>query len=128
MASKNRGSISAFAVCSFIGMTTLAGLVFDGGRVISAYAEMSDVAENAARFGCQQVAGIRSGKIHVDSVNARVRITSYLSEHDLSGLIDVDSGGARVTVTKKIPMKLLSLIGIDSRTVTVTRSAHVVSG
>lgn len=128
MRHNERGSISAFVVCSLIGISALAGLVFDGGRVISAYADISDAAENAARFGCQQMSGIRAGKMHVDSANAQVRIASYLNSQHLRGSSEVDDGGARVTVQKEIPMKILSLIGIHSRTITVTRSAHVVSG
>ncbi len=128
MSNKEQGSISAFVVCSLLGITSLAGLVFDGGRVVDAYADMSDAAENAARIGCQQIAGIRSGSIYVDNTDASRRITNYLRAENLEGEIEVQDGGVRVTVRKAIPMKLLSLIGIRGRTVTVTRAAHVVSG
>jgi hypothetical protein len=128
MSNKEQGSISAFVVCSLLGITALSGLVFDGGRVVDAYADMSDTAENAARIGCQQIAGIRSGNMYVDNTNASRRIASYLRAKDLEGEIEVQDGGVRVTVRKVISMRLLSLTGIRERTVTVTRSAHVVSG
>ena len=128
MSNRQQGSISAFVVCSLFGITALTGLVFDGGRVVDAYANMSDVAENAARIGCQQIAGIRAGNIYVDNTNASQRVANYLRAKDLDGEIEVQNGGVRVTVRKVIPMKLLSLTGRGGRTVTVTRSAHVVSG
>lgn len=128
MSCNQRGSISAFVVCSLIGITALAGLVLDGGRVVSAFADLSDAAENAARIGCQEVSGIRSGKMHVDPNNARASISHYLRSKDLEGSIEVQNGGARVTIRRVVQMRLLSLIGIQTRTITVTRSAHVVSG
>jgi hypothetical protein len=44
------------------------------------------------------------------------------------GEVKVFGGGASVTIQKVVSMKLLSLIGIRNRTITITRSANVVSG
>ncbi len=128
MTSNERGSISAFVVCSLIGIFALAGLVFDGGRVISAYADISDIAENAARIGCQHVSGVRSGQIHVDPDDARTEIRDYLQSQKVQGSVEIGDGGARVVIQREVSMKLLSLIGFSSRTIKVTRSAHVVAG
>ena len=45
--SGDRGSLSAFVACLVTMFIALAGLTFDGGRVISKYVEISDVAANA---------------------------------------------------------------------------------
>lgn len=128
MRTRNRGSISAFAVCVMMSLVALTALAFDGGRMVSAYAELSDIAENAARIGCQQVVGIRSGEPKLDSRDATSRMSEYLSSKSLASNIRVGEGSAEVTVQRAIPMRLLSLIGISSRTIAVTRSARVVQG
>jgi hypothetical protein len=106
----------------------LTGLVLDGGTVIAEYAQLTDVAENAARIGCQQIAGIRNGKPHLDASSAQSEILKYLNDRNIQGKVDVEDGGAQVSLTKTVPMKFLALIGIRERTVTVVRSARVVSG
>lgn len=128
MSHRNRGSISAFVVCVFLGLTAVTGLVFDGGRVITAYAEISDIAENAARIGCQQVSGIRAGKPYVDKSLASTEVFNFLSSQGIQGEVAIRDGGASVTVQRTVTMKLLSLIGIGKRTIKVTRSSSVVSG
>lgn len=106
----------------------LAGFVFDGGRVVARYAELSDIAENAARIGAQQVVGIRSGDSHLDERAASHRIESYLSENKVAGRISVDNGGTVVEIRDSVPMRLLSLIGIRERKIVVSRTSFVVSG
>ena len=128
MSQKSEGSISAFVVCLTMSLIVLAGLVFDGGRVIARYAELSDIAENAARIGAQQVVGIRSGDPQLNEVAASRRIENFLNDKRLSGRVTVRDGGTIVEVREKIPMVLLSLIGIRERHIVVTRTSFVVSG
>jgi len=59
--STQRGSISALVVCLVISAIAVVGISYDGGRVVSSYVELSDVAQNAARIGAQHVVGIREG-------------------------------------------------------------------
>ena len=63
---RNRGSLSAIVVCLVMATMSLAGLAYDGGRVVSTYMEMSDAAQNAARLGGQQIVGIREGNPRID--------------------------------------------------------------
>jgi hypothetical protein len=125
---REQGSISAFVVCLLFGLTALVGLVFDGGRVVTEYADISDIAENASRIGCQQISGIRVGTPYVDKTRAAMEISNFLNSHGVHGEVKVFGGGASVTIQKVVSMKLLSLIGIRNRTITITRSANVVSG
>ncbi len=106
----------------------LAGFVFDGGRVVARYAELSDIAENAARIGAQQVVGIRSGNPYLDERAASRRIESYLSDKKVVGRISVHDGGTVVEVRASVPMRMLSLIGIRERKILVSRTSFVVSG
>lgn len=124
----SQGSISAFVVCLTMSLLVLAGLVFDGGRVVARYAELSDIAENAARIGAQQVSGIRAGEPRLNENAARHRIEDFLSDLHVTGRVAVQSGGAVVEVRDIVRMRLLSLIGIRGRSVTVTRTSFVVSG
>ena len=128
MENRQQGSISAFVVCLLFGLTALTGLVFDGGRVVTEYADISDIAENAARIGCQQISGIRVGTPYVDQTRAENEISNFLNSYGVHGEVRVFGGGASVTIQKVVSMKLLSLIGIRNRTITITRSANVVSG
>lgn len=128
MSQKSHGSISAFVVCLTMSLLVLAGFVFDGGRVIARYAELSDIAENAARIGAQQVVGIRSGDPQLNDVAASRRIEDFLSDKRLSGRVTVRDGGTIVEIREKVPMILLSMIGIRERDIVVTRSSFVVSG
>ena len=61
--STERGSISALVLGLTITFMLCAGLVVDGGRVVSRYLELADIAENAARSGSQELRSLRSGKI-----------------------------------------------------------------
>jgi hypothetical protein len=125
---KSQGSISAFVVCLTMSLLLLAGFVFDGGRVVARYAELSDIAENAARIGAQQVVGIRSGNPYLDERAASRRIESYLSDKKVVGRISVHDGGTVVEVRASVPMRMLSLIGIRERKILVSRTSFVVSG
>ncbi len=124
----SNGSISAFVVCFAMSIISLAGLVFDGGRVIAEYARTSDLAENAARIGCQQISGIREGRPHLNTSLAQSEMLKYLRDRNIQGKTLVEDGGAQVTITRVVSTKFLVLIGIRERTVKVTRSARVVSG
>lgn len=126
--SRSRGSISAFVVCLTMSLLVLAGLVFDGGRVVARYAQLSDTAENAARIGAQQVVGIRAGEPRLNESAARRRIADFLNQNNVAGRVTVRDGGAIVEIRDTVEMRLLSLIGIRDRRVIVTRTSFVVSG
>lgn len=72
-------SISGLFVCLIMGLVSLAALIFDGGRIVDTYAEMSDLAAAAARVGGQEIAGIRENRIHVNETRARSSMNQYLS-------------------------------------------------
>lgn len=122
------GSISAFVVCITMSLLVLTGLVVDGGRVIARYAELSDIAENASRIGSQQIVGIRAGDPELYEVGARQRINDFLDSKHLSGRVTARDGGTIVEIRATVPMRVLSIIGINERRIVVTRTSFVVSG
>ena len=74
MRPRERGSVTVFVVIFTIALVFVAGLVFDGGQILAARREASNVAESAARAGAQAIDEgelRRSGQIRLDPLNAR---------------------------------------------------------
>jgi hypothetical protein len=128
MAGSARGSVSAFVVCLFLGMVALVGLAYDGGRVSSRYGELSDLAANAARVGAQQVTGIRAGEPKIDPDGARTAAVRFLARRSLPSRVVVQGDRITVTVRAVVPMRILSLVGVTARSISVTRSVELVAG
>jgi hypothetical protein len=128
MDGSSRGSVSAFVVCLFLGMVALVGLAYDGGRVSSRYGELSDLAANAARIGAQQVNGIRAGEPRIDPEGARAAAARFLARRNLPSRIVVQGDRITVSVRTIVPMRILSLLGVTERSISVTRSAELVAG
>ena len=124
----NQGSLSAMMICLVMATISLAGLAYDGGRVVSAYMAMSDAAQNAARLGGQQIVGIRDGHPHIDENLAISAMHAYLVTRGFAGKYDLQGTKATVEISQKVPMRILGIIGIGDRTVRVIRTADVVDG
>jgi len=107
---------------------SLAGLVHDGGRIIATYMQISDVAQNAARLGGQQVVGIRDENPRVDVSTASKLIRNYVGTQSVRSDIQINGRRVSVTIEKNVRMNILGLFGVSSRTVRVTRTAEVVDG
>lgn len=120
---RHRGSISALVVCLVISAIAVLGISYDGGRVVSRYVELSDVAQNAARVGAQHVVGIREGNPRISRSASSSAVKNFLHSEDVSGDFDMDSRRVTVRVSAVVPMKILGIIGLHWRTVSVTRSA-----
>lgn len=125
---RNRGSMSAMVVCLIMATMSLAGLAYDGGRVVSTYMQMSDAAQNAARLGGQQLVGIRNGHPHIDEDLATSAMRAYLVVRGLTGSFDIQGTRATVVVSTKVPMGILGIIGVGERTIRVNRTVDVVDG
>ena len=111
-----------------MGTMTLAGLAYDGGRVVSTYMAVTDAAQNAARLGGQQIIGIRDGHPHIDENLATSTMRAYLVARGLTGTFDLQGTKATVVVSRKIPMRILGIIGVGERTIRVNRTVDVVDG
>ena len=115
-------------ICLVMATISLAGLAYDGGRVVSAYMEMSDAAQNTARLGGQQLVGIRDGDPHIDEDLATSAMRACLVARGLVGKFNVQGTKAKVEVFQKVPMRILGIVGISERTIRVIRTVDVVDG
>lgn len=123
---RDRGSVSGFVVVITIAVLACGGLVVDGARVVGAKVEAADHAENAARAGAQEIIA-RDGVVTIDVTSARQRATGYLASVGAHGTVTVTPTQIVVTVSESVDTTLLSLVGIDTRSVSATRSADPVT-
>jgi hypothetical protein len=125
---EDRGSISALVVCLVMGFVALAGLAFDGGQVVDTYVEISDVAQNAARLGAQQLVGFRSNNPHIDESSSTRLMQEFVHSYGLNATYVIDGTRATVTIEKRVPVRILGVFGIGSRHVCVTRVVDIIDG
>ena len=123
-----RGSMSAFVACLVSACVPCLALVVDGGQVVVAYADAADHCQNAARLAAQNVVGIRAGNPRVDAREGVRDARSYMSDAGLPATVTVDGPSVRVTVEKVVRLPMLSLIGVGSTRVRVSRSALLAEG
>jgi hypothetical protein len=110
---------------SFVAVT---GFVFDGARVMTAYARASDTAENAARLGSQYFTGIRANHPVLDPLVSMAAMRHYLQLMRADSSVSTVDDKVTVTVTAHVPMRILGLFGVPAKSVRVTRSAEPVLG
>lgn len=125
-----QGAISAFVVVVAATLILVAGLVLDGGRIISARRETSSVAQNAARAGAQAIslAETRAGTTTLDPGAASAAVTDYLARTGHRGSARVTGDTVEVTVVHTVPMLLLSIAGAGERAVQAVETARIVQG
>lgn len=123
-----RGSLSAITVCLVLAGVSTAGLVFDGGAAINQYQRLSDLAENAARAGAQEIVGVREGNIHIDSRAAGETSRRYLQFFGTAGEVQVSTNSVTVEISAVVTPQILGLFGLHGRRIHVLRTARIVSG
>ena len=123
--------MTVFVVGLTLALMMVAGLVYDGGRILAARRQAHDLADNAARAAAQAVDldGLRSGSpVELDPLAAQVAAEDYLAATGHDGEVLVTADTVEVTVTITAPMVLLQLAGISERTVTASGEARLVRG
>jgi len=114
-----------------VALLVLGALVFDGGQILTARREANNLARQAARAGAQQldVAQARVGDFTLDPVAAEQTARTFLADQGVTPTaVRVLGDRVEVTITLTQPTPLLSIVGIDERTVTATASARAVRG
>ena len=124
----HRGSLSAMSVCLVLSVMALVGLVFDGGANVNEYMRLSDIAENAARVGAQEIVGIRAGDAHIDSRKAAIASKNYLRSYGVAGSVSITRESVMVAVEGDVTFQILSIIGLSGRHLRVVRTAGIVAG
>lgn len=126
-----RGTVTVFVVGLTLALMMVAGLVYDGGRILAARRQAHDVADNAARAGAQavDVDALRAGApVELDPLAAQVAAEDHLALTGHVGEVSVTGDSVEVTVTITTSMVLLQLAGVPERTVTASGRARLVRG
>jgi hypothetical protein len=124
---RDRGSISGFVVVITLTVLVCAGLAVDGARIVGGKVSAADHATNAARAGAQQLMSLHDGAPSLDLARARAVANGYLAAHGLAGSVEVSPQRITVTVRIIVPMTLLRLAGVSSKSVSATRSSTPIS-
>jgi Flp pilus assembly protein TadG len=127
------GAISIILVLLAGALFGLAGLVWDGGRAITARQHAADLAEQAARAGANDLdlTAIRDqGSDSIDGRRAIADACHYvLVASPASGCTATATGeSVTVTVTTHTPTALLGIIGLSSLTTHGHATASAVRG
>lgn len=132
-AADDRGAISVILVLLTGALFGLAGLVWDGGRAITARQHAADLAEQAARAGANDldVNAIRShGSDVVDVSRAIADACRYVNVASPGSGCTATANGASVTVhvTTRTSTALLGIVGVSSLTTHGYATASAVRG
>jgi Flp pilus assembly protein TadG len=126
-----RGSATIFVVGFAVVLLAGAGLAIDGGRAINARDKATDVAEQAARAGADQVdnRALRAGGVVVlDQGAARVRADSFVLDAGYVPTTSTSANTVTVRTSATYRTALLGIIGINSIEVSGIATASPVTG
>jgi hypothetical protein len=124
-----RGAVSAWTILMASGVfLILLGLVYDGGNVIDARLEAHRAAEQAARGGADEMAGLRDGHETVNVLAARSRANEILADAGWQGSVRIRGRDVSVRVRDRSPNVFLNVIGFKSFPVDVTGTATSITG
>jgi hypothetical protein len=125
-----RGSIAAFVVLFSFCLMALAGLVTEGGAVMSAREQAMTEAEQAARVGAEQasVLGLHNGRILASGSAPTAAAEFVMALYGHRGTATRIGGEVTATVSPfSIRTPLLGLIGLPSIRVSARASAEAVA-
>ena len=128
---RDDGQVTAFVTLLMVAMLAMAGLVYDGGALITAKRRANNEAEAAARAGAAAVSHetLRgTGAIEVDPHRAVSAAQSYLATTGHAGSVNVSGNVVDVTVTFAQPLRILGFAGLVSLSVTGHGSARAARG
>ena len=119
------GGIAFLMLGTAVALLMVLGLVLDGSAKAHALDRANQLAYEAARAGLQTVNPSAS---RVDAVAVDTAVEDYLAVHGVSGTAAIADQQVIVEVTITEPTKMLSMVGIDSMTVTGHGTANLVYG
>ena len=131
MKRSDRGVVTVFVAGITVALLMVAGLVVDGGYVLAARREASNVAESAARAGAQALdtnAARNNANATLDPAAATRAAQAFLVSAGRVGTVTVAGGTVRVEVTIQQRTYLLSIAGTRSITVKGVGEARPVRG
>ncbi len=129
-----RGVASAFVLMIVVTLLMCAGLALDGARLIGARRNLQLVASGAARTGSQWLdeSALNEGRLALDETNAKNAVVEVLEQQGIdSGHRSVEylgNGALRVKVSREVPMILLWMMGVATKTVSASAQSQTVKG
>lgn len=126
-----RGSATIFVVGFALVLFAAAGLAIDGGRAINARDKATDVAEQAARAGADQLdqGALRDhGMVVLDQGAARARADSFVTVAGYAPTTSTNTDTVTVRASATYRTALLGIIGINSIDVSGVATASPVTG
>jgi Flp pilus assembly protein TadG len=129
MARREDGVITVMVVVLTIAVVAAAGLVIDGGRVLAARRDATNVAAAAARTAAQEFDVTRFENnnqvnlIGTDALNVAQEILTRQGYSPSDTTITIDGATVRVEIREDVPLTLLALTGLRTRTVVGTATA-----
>jgi Flp pilus assembly protein TadG len=126
-----RGSATIFVLGFAMVLFAGAGLAIDGGRAINARDKATDVAEQAARAGADQLdqGALRNGgTVVLDQGAARARADSFVRVAGYAPTTTTTANAVTVRASATYRTALLGIIGINSIDVSGIASASSATG
>jgi Flp pilus assembly protein TadG len=126
-----RGSATIFVVGFAVVLFAGAGLAIDGGRAINARDKATDVAEQAARVGADQLdrGTLRDdATVLLDQGTARDRADSFVIDAGYVPTTTTDVSTVTVRASATYRTALLGIIGINSIDVSGFATANSIAG
>ena len=123
------GAVTVMIVVLTIAVVAASGLVVDGGRVLAARRDATNIAAAAARTAAQELDVTRfenNNQVDLISDDARKVAEEILTRQGYAladTTITVDGPTVRVEIRDDVPLTLLALTGIRTRTVVGTATA-----
>jgi putative Flp pilus-assembly TadE/G-like protein len=127
------GSITLMLAVLFVAMIAMAGIVIDGGAKLTAAENATAIAQEAARAGAGMVnpqAAYTGGNFVVSRTAAVQAANEYLARtgYQAGSTVVATGNTIRVVVHVTRPTRILSIIHIDSFSVTGTGTATLAAG
>ncbi|MGI5213348.1 TadE/TadG family type IV pilus assembly protein [Plantactinospora sp. CA-290183] len=127
----DRGSATVFGLFLIMVVLVFAGAILEVGVAMSARGHATDIAQQAARAGANQLnlAALReAGVVQIDPTAAQAAATAFLTQMGEQGTVTVTAEEVQVTVTVTRPGILVPLLGIETLTLRATASAAPITG
>ena len=119
------GGIAFLMLGTAVALLMVLGLVLDGSAKAHALDRANQLAYEAARAGLQTVNPSAS---RVDATAVDTAVENYPAAHGVSGTAAIADQQVIVEVTITEPTKMLSMVGINSMTVTGHGTANLIYG
>lgn len=125
MGNEDNGTITVFVVFFFSFLLLLSGIVVDTGRQLYEDRQAEYEAQTAAVLGADSlsVSNLRIGNVIINPAKAIKNAENYMQSTGHPGLAWIKNGIVYTEVTYVIPSIFISMVGINSLTVSATGSA-----